>query len=179
MADKKVIVIFSNGVSLAEDSKFGKKAAIFSNSNVDGLEAILDTVGKKIDSIDAVMAEIEAGAACVYTTDCDMDKLLEAIDRRTIIVAITDSATVFYGFGVNAKIGKIDRSINAQDIYATIAYVTDLPVSTDCTGGIIYQMLKDPNLKVAEIAKLKEALARMESVIARENREPWDKHDCA
>ena len=30
-----------------------------------------------------------------------------------------------------------------------------------------------------EIKKLKEALVRMESVIQRDNREPWDKHDCA
>ena len=40
-------------------------------------------------------------------------------------------------------------------------------------------MMKDPNLKISEINKLKEAISRMESVIARDNREPWDKHDCA
>lgn len=179
MADKKVIVIFSNDISLAEDSKFGKKAAIFANADASGLEAILDTVGKKVDSSDAAMTEIEAGAACVYTSTCDMDTMLEAIDRRTVVVAVTDKGIAFYGFGINAKVGKIERAINAQDIFATLAYVADLPVSTDCTGGILYQMLKDPNLKVAEVAKLKEALARMESVIARDNREPWDKHDCA
>ena len=39
--------------------------------------------------------------------------------------------------------------------------------------------MKNPNLKLEEIKKLKEALVRMESVIQRDNREPWDKHDCA
>ena len=43
----------------------------------------------------------------------------------------------------------------------------------------IYQVMKNPNLKLEEIKKLKEALVRMESVIQRDNREPWDKHDCA
>ncbi len=46
-------------------------------------------------------------------------------------------------------------------------------------AGVIYQVLKDPNLKFNELIKLQEALARMGSVIERNNREPWDKHDCA
>ena len=61
----------------------------------------------------------------------------------------------------------------------TIATIADLPVDEDCTGAIIYQVMKNPNLKLEEIKKLKEALVRMESVIQRDNREPWDKHDCA
>ena len=63
-----------------------------------------------------------------------------------------------------------------DELAATIA---DLPVDEDCTGAIIYQVMKNPNLKLEEIKKLKEALVRMESVIQRDNREPWDKHDCA
>ena len=34
-------------------------------------------------------------------------------------------------------------------------------------------------MKLEEIGKLKEALTRMEGALARDNREPWDKHDCA
>ena len=56
---------------------------------------------------------------------------------------------------------------------------TPSAVDEDCTGAIIYQVMKNPNLKLEEIKKLKEALVRMESVIQRDNREPWDKHDCA
>ena len=63
-----------------------------------------------------------------------------------------------------------------DELAATIA---DLPVGEACTGAIIYQVMKNPNLKLEEIKKLKEALVRMESVIQRDNREPWDKHDCA
>ena len=64
----------------------------------------------------------------------------------------------------------------AGEVKATIA---NLPISADCTAGIIYQVLKDPNLKLTEITKLEEALARMEQVMARNSREPWEKHDCA
>ena len=70
-------------------------------------------------------------------------------------------------------------AVNAQDIAVTIATIADLPIDEDCTGAIIYQVMKNPNLKLEEIKKLKEALVRMESVIQRDNREPWDKHDCA
>ena len=42
-----------------------------------------------------------------------------------------------------------------------------------------YYALKDPNMKLKEIAKLKEALGRMEAALQRDTREPWDKHDCA
>ncbi|MBD5641311.1 MAG: hypothetical protein HDQ91_02685 [Desulfovibrio sp.] len=54
-----------------------------------------------------------------------------------------------------------------------------MPIGPDCEAAVLYQVLKDPNLKLNEIIKLQEALARMESVIERNNREPWDKHDCA
>ena len=80
---------------------------------------------------------------------------------------------------MNAKAGSVARAVNAQDIAVTIAAITDLPIDETCTGAIIYQVMKNPNLKLDEIKKLKEALVRMESVIQRDNREPWDKHDCA
>ncbi|MFQ8735889.1 MAG: hypothetical protein ACLSAH_07520 [Bilophila wadsworthia] len=83
------------------------------------------------------------------------------------------------GLAVNPKAGIVGRAVNAQDIAVTIATIADLPVDEDCTGAIIYQVMKNPNLKLEEIKKLKEALVRMESVIQRDNREPWDKHDCA
>ena len=71
------------------------------------------------------------------------------------------------------------RSVYAGDVALTIATIADMPIGEDCEAGVIYQVLKDPNLKLNELIKLQEALARMESVIERNNREPWDKHDCA
>ena len=107
------------------------------------------------------------------------EKLLENVDRRTLVVVVSDKGVAFWGHGVNNKAGAVNRAVNAQDIYVTIANITDLPITAECTGAVLYQMMKDPNLKISEINKLKEAISRMESVIARDNREPWDKHDCA
>ncbi len=108
-----------------------------------------------------------------------VDAALEAANRRTVVVVAADDGVAFYGMGINGKAGSIPRKVNADDIALTIATLVDLPIGEDCTAGIIYQVLKDPNLKLNEIIKLQEALARMESVIERNNREPWDKHDCA
>ena len=108
-----------------------------------------------------------------------MAAALEAADRRTLVVVAAADGVAFYGLAVDSKAGAVARAVNAQDIAVTIATIADLPVSAQCTGGIIYQAMKNPNLKLDEIRKLKEALVRMESVIQRDNREPWDKHDCA
>ena len=104
---------------------------------------------------------------------------LEAANRRTVVVVAADDGVAFYGMGVNGKAGKVERKVSADDVALTIATLADLPISEDCTAAIIYQVMKDPNMKLNEIVKLQEALARMESVIERNNREPWDKHDCA
>ena len=82
---------------------------------------------------------------------------LEAADRRTLVVVVSASGTAFYGLAVNPKAGIVGRAVNAQDIAVTIATIADLPVDEDCTGAIIYQVMKNPNLKLEEIKKLKEA----------------------
>ena len=108
-----------------------------------------------------------------------LEAAVDAADRRTLIVAVNAEGAAFQGLAINGKAGSVDRAVNAQDIAVTIATIADLPICSCCTGGIIYQVLKNPNLKLDEIKKLKEAIVRMESVINRDNREPWDKHDCA
>ncbi len=94
-------------------------------------------------------------------------------------MVLTAKAVALYGLAVNSKIGTVDRAVTAQDLMVTIATIADLEIDATCTGAIIYQAMKNPNLKLDEIRKLKDALIRMESVIQRDNREPWDKHDCA
>lgn len=179
MADKKAIIIFSNAISFDTDSKLGKKAATFANADITGLEPLIASYAKKVENAQKAVEAVEAGDVCVYTDDSNIDVIIDAVDRRTLVVVISDKGVAFWGHGVNSKAGAIARAINAQDIYVTIANITDLEITSECTGAILYQMLKDPNLKIAEINKLKEAIARMESVIARDNREPWEKHDCA
>lgn len=182
MAEKKAILLVLPSVALSGASealdKLKKKAVLLVNADSNGLEALaLALGGKKVEA--AALEGAEDALLVVQGDESALAAALEAADRRTLIVAAAADGVAFYGLAVDSKAGAVARAVNAQDIAVTIATIADLPISADCTGGVIYQAMKNPNLKLDEIKKLKEALVRMESVIQRDNREPWDKHDCA
>ena len=103
-----------------------------------------------------IEAAFEADAALVIVEGADALALaLEAADRRTLVVVVRFRHGLLR-LAVNPKAGIVD-AVNAQDIAVTIATIADLPVDEDCTGAIIYQVMKNPNLKLEEIKKLKEA----------------------
>ncbi|MDY0258961.1 MAG: hypothetical protein RBR41_04765 [Desulfovibrio sp.] len=182
MAEKKSILLLLPTLQLSGSSDtlnaLKKKAAILPNANTAGLEDLAAGLeGKTVDS--AALAGAEDVLLVVHGDESALAAALEAADRRTLIVVAAADGVAFSGLAINGKAGSVDRKVSAQDIAVTIATITDLPVSGNCTGATIYQVMKNPNLKLDEIKKLKEALMRMESVIQRDNREPWDKHDCA
>ncbi len=182
MAEKKAILLMLPSVALSGASealdKLKKKAVLLANADSAGLEALgLELGGKKVEA--AALKGAEDALLVVQGDEAALAAALEAADRRTLVVVAAADGVAFYGLAVDSKAGAVARAVNAQDIAVTIATIADLPVSAQCTGGIIYQAMKNPNLKLDEIRKLKEALVRMESVIQRDNREPWDKHDCA
>ena len=184
MADKKAILVNARGMKLAGSGesldKLNKKAAILPNADASGITEKAQALGGvKTDAASLaqtleknVLAIIEGGEAALAAA-------LEAANRKTLVVVAADDGVAFYGLGVNGKAGKVERKAGADDIVLTIATIADMPIGPDCEAAVLYQVLKDPNLKLNEIIKLQEALARMESVIERNNREPWDKHDCA
>ena len=47
------------------------------------------------------------------------------------------------------------RTVELIDIVPTICYLMDLPVPREAEGGIIYQALEDPDIKIKEIRGLK------------------------
>jgi hypothetical protein len=184
MADKKAIFIDAAGMSLSGSGealdKLNKKAAVLTSADVAGLaDKVVSLGGVKTDV--ASLAQTLEGAALAVLSGGEeaLAAALEAANRRTVVVVATADGVAFYGMGINAKAGKVARKVTADDVVLTIATLVDMPIAEGCTAAIIYQVLKDPNLKLNEIIKLQEALARMESVIERNNREPWDKHDCA
>ena len=164
MSDKKAIVVIAPALSLEGSSdaltKLMKKACVLVNADAADL---------------AARAEALSGVKCA---PADLGATLEK-SRLALVVVAAKAGVAFYGLAVNSKAGKVERKVSADDIALTIATIDDLPITADCTAGIIYQVLKDPNLKLTEITKLEEALERMETVLARNNREPWEKHDCA
>ena len=178
MAEKKALLVLADALDLNGSGealdKLKKKAAVLSHADAAGLKDLAVALGGVCAGASGIEAAFEADAALVIVEGADA-----LADRRTLVVVVSASGTAFYGLAVNPKAGIVGRAVNAQDIAVTIATIADLPIAEDCTGAIIYQVMKNPNLKLEEIKKLKEALVRMESVIQRDNREPWDKHDCA
>lgn len=184
MADKKAILVKGNGLKLAGSSdaldKLNKKAAVLTDADTTGLVEKAAALGGVKTTPSEVAQTLERNVLAILEGGEEaLAAALEAANRRTLVVAVADDGVAFYGLGINSKAGKVDRKADAGDIALTIATLADLPIGADCQSAILYQVLKDPNLKLNELIKLQEALARMESVIERNNREPWDKHDCA
>ena len=169
MAEKKAILVLADSLDLNASGDtldaLRKKAALLPHADCAGLAAVAEKLGAVKTDASGIQAALDGAK--------------EAADRRTLVIVATGKGAAFHGLAINAKAGTVERAVNAQDIAVTIATIADLPVDENCTGAIIYQVMKNPNLKLDEIRKLKEALVRMESVIQRDNREPWDKHDCA
>ena len=88
------------------------------------------------------------------------------------------SLLVLNGPGIKKGL-RLDRTVLLEDIVPTICYVADLPMPENVDGAVIWQALKDPNMKQKELSKLRDGLLRMEAAMARKDRAPWDKHDCA
>ncbi len=184
MSDKKAIFIDAAGMNLANSGealdKLNKKAAVLTSADASGLaDKLVALGGVKADAASLAQTMESAVLAVLSGKEEALAAALEAANRRTVVVVAAADGVAFYGMGINAKAGKVARKVTADDIALTIATLADLAIGEDCTAAIVYQVLKDPNLKLNEIIKLQEALARMESVIERNNREPWDKHDCA
>ncbi len=186
MAEKKAILVLADSLDLNASGDtldaLRKKAALLPHADCAGLAAVAEKLGAVKTDASGIQAALDGAKEDSVLVMVEGDALaaaLEAADRRTLVIVATGKGAAFYGLAINAKAGTVERAVNAQDIAVTIATIADLPVDENCTGAIIYQVMKNPNLKLDEIRKLKEALVRMESVIQRDNREPWDKHDCA
>jgi len=193
MADKKVVLIVCGEVDASAAGpvvqKYIKKSVPFADfapegaaaeaAKVEGAAAVAADGVAKVFEGDGAFAIVDLGAVDPAGLEAAMAAVTEAADRRTLVALAAGKTLYLGGLGMDKKADNIARSVRAADIVATICYVADLPVPADCTGAILYQALKDPNMKLKEIAKLKEALGRMEAALQRDTREPWDKHDCA
>lgn len=192
MAEKKAIIVLAPAAELGAGAaldKLLKKAAHFTDYTtgnvIDAAVAPETLTLVQPDGLAAAMDQglslgvVDLGAADTAALDATMAVILEVADRKTVIAVAAGNGLALYGTGINAKAGKLLRPAAARDVIPTLAYIADFPITADCTGAILYQGLKSPNLKMDEVTKLKDAMARMEGALARDHREPWDKHDCA
>ncbi|NDV18333.1 hypothetical protein GO013_02740 [Pseudodesulfovibrio sp. JC047] len=193
MADKKVVLVVCGEADVngggSATKKFMKKTCTFAGydnagiaaeaAKIEGAATVAADGVAKVFEEDGAFAIVELGNVDADALEAALALIADAADRRTLLVLATDAGLYVGGLGINKKAGTIERSVVAADIVASVCYVADLVVPADCMGGVLYQALKDPNMKLKEIGKLKEAIGRMEVALQRDNREPWDKHDCA
>ncbi len=54
--------------------------------------------------------------------------------------------------GAGVKKGVVlSRKVNLEDIVPTLCYLAEISIPADCEGGIIYQALEDPDMKIKEL----------------------------
>ncbi len=74
---------------------------------------------------------------------------------------------------------RLKRTMWLTDIVPTACHLLNWPVPKDTEGAVVYQAFKDPNIIQGHIESLQKSLESMEKALARGERNPWDKHDCA
>ncbi|MDR1657217.1 MAG: hypothetical protein LBT47_06630 [Deltaproteobacteria bacterium] len=135
--------------------------------------------------LSGVLKRLSEGAALTYIEfngsdfDHHLADLIEQSDRRTVLAVFGHDKLAFYGFGINTKALVSDKTAQFDDLWPTLAMIGEFYLTEKVSGRVWFEVLKNKSFKQSQIDKLKAALARVEKMLKRENREPWDKHDCA
>jgi len=80
-----------------------------------------------------------------------------------------DLRGLFVMAGPGVKKGVVlERTVRLEDIVPTICYLAEIPVPRDAEGGIIYQALEDPDLKLDELRKLRRNYRRLQEAFEKE-----------
>lgn len=107
-----------------------------------------------------------------------LDQALAIPSAKMLIVVATPGMALFYGLGVERGLVR-EKAQPAACIAPTLAWLGDLPLPAQVEAAPAYAVLKGLNYKAKEIARLKDANDALMLKIERDNRKPWDKHDCA
>lgn len=81
----------------------------------------------------------------------------------------------FNGPGIK-KGAIVQRTCSLADIVPTLCYLMALPLPQQAEGAIIYQALTNPNSIVKELARMEDALYRMQHARQLSERQAWDRH---
>ncbi|WP_077073878.1 hypothetical protein [Mailhella massiliensis] len=108
----------------------------------------------------------------------ELDKAFAIASTKMILVIVTPTMALFYGLGIERNI-VLTSPLPAASIAPTLAWLGDLPLPAQVEAAPAYAVIKGLNFKAREIAKLKDTNDALMLKIERDNRKPWDKHDCA
>ncbi|MDR1035256.1 MAG: hypothetical protein LBT40_01380 [Deltaproteobacteria bacterium] len=104
--------------------------------------------------------------------------LSEKSPLKTVFTLIAPGTLAFWGHGI--AMGVTGTTVaTGLDVLPTLAMVGEFLLAPGVDGRVLFQALRNPSYKQAQIGRLKAALARLEKVLKRTDQEPWDKHDCA
>ncbi len=93
----------------------------------------------------------------IQEVDRAIGEVLAMADPETLSVAMGMPAEgagkgfiAIAGQGVKKGV-LLKRKVRLEDILPTLCYLGELSVPTDCDGGILYQALEDPDVKIKEL----------------------------
>lgn len=192
MPEKKAILIIADEGDLNTENaaiqKFIKRSATVTDFKGEDITAeVMSIDGCLLTEVSSLSDVISSGALFVFVnmgnpTNSELESAItiamETADQRTLLVYATQENIYFYGFGIKRG-ARADRTAFSKDIVPTICYIADLPLPDGVMGAVLYQILKDRNMKLNEIKKLKDALEGMEAGMERASRKPWEKFHCA
>jgi len=105
---------------------------------------------------DLAFAGLSADTSRLQEADDALGTVLDAADFETLRVFVAvpsgpgDALAVLAGPGVLE--GKtVTRPVELADLAPTLCHLAELPVPTECEGGIVYQALADPDAKMVEL----------------------------
>jgi len=191
MAEKKSILVLAGKAAIQDGSNIAaliKKAVLLPYTPGALLAQAEKVEGAVKAEPDRIAAEMEKASPLLLVDLVDADDavldaalgpILEAADRRTLVVVAGRQVLALFGQGIT-KAAEITSGADAADVIPTIAYVADVPLPPDTTAGrVLYAALKDPNARLKEIARLRESVRSMQAAMERDKPTPWGKHDCA
>ncbi|HID11847.1 MAG TPA: hypothetical protein EYP17_11195 [Candidatus Latescibacteria bacterium] len=80
-----------------------------------------------------------------------------------------DLRGLFVMAGPGVKKGVVlERTVRLEDIVPTICYLAELPVPRDAEGGVLYQALEDPDVKLKELQRLRRNYRRLQGAFEKE-----------
>ncbi len=96
---------------------------------------------------------VEGGAEAL---DRAIGQIAGVADEETLSVVIGLSRGEAGGFlvlkGSGVRQGAVlKRDVGLEDVVPTLCYLAEASVPVDCEGGIVYQALEDPDMKVKEL----------------------------
>ncbi len=191
MAEKKAILIFADGAEIKTGTnieKFTKKAAFVKFTAGDLPARAAQVEGAVVVGVDKAAAELQKGTAFTVVNmagasdaglDVALGPIMEAADRRTLLIVAGKGVLAFHGMAV-AKGAEVTGPVAAADVIPTICSLADVNIPVGLADGrVLYQVMKDPNARLREMDNLRESIRSMDAAMERDSRAPWDKHDCA